>query len=216
MKRIDIILTAVAAALTIFVIIKYPSPRELPEVEAPEAAVLSVSVEEEFIEDVKALPGPAIKEEVKTWQRVEEFTPTDEILLDAADQTTLYYLCKQNNVPMAYALAIIESESDFKWDAVGSLGECGVFQINPVNWEHFESIGIDIHTHAGNLEAGVIMLSECLEHFHEIDGATMGYKCGIYKAKELVAEGVRLSFCDEIVDLTRKYQEVLDEVYGQD
>ena len=110
MKRIDIILTAVAVMLTIFVIIKYPSPRELPEVEAPEAAVLNVSVEEEFIEDVKALPGPAIKEEVKTWQRVEEFTPTDEILLDAADQITLYYLCKQNNVPMAYALAIMESD----------------------------------------------------------------------------------------------------------
>lgn len=211
MKRIDVIMTAVCVFVTIVTLAAFPKPKEIPDVEVVETVEADpITVKEQVMTEIKALPAPAVKEDIKTWQRPEdEFIPTDEILLDAADQTTLYYLCKQNNVPMAYALAIMESESDFNWDAVGSLGECGVFQINPVNWEHFESIGIDIHTHAGNLEAGVIMLSECLEHFHEIDGATMGYKCGIYKAKELVAEGVRLSFCDEIVDLTMKYQEVL-------
>lgn len=211
MKRIDVIMTAVCAFVTIVTLAALPKPKEIPDVEVVETVEADpITVKEQVMTEIKALPAPAVKEDITTWQRPEdEFIPTDEILLDAADQTTLYYLCKQNNVPMAYALAIMESESDFNWDAVGSLGECGVFQINPVNWEHFESIGIDIHTHAGNLEAGVIMLSECLEHFHEIDGATMGYKCGIYKAKELVAEGIRLSFCDEIVDLTMKYQEVL-------
>ena len=204
-----------AAGILTAIICIHPTASEIDSMsyyEVPEQP----TVEEQLWEDIMKMPVPeeetieAIPEVVNaTWRRTDMYTPTDEIKLSPEDQTSLYYICKLHNVPMAYALAIIESESQFDWEAIGSIGEVGVFQVNPINWDRFAEIDIDVHTHTGNLEAGVMILAESLREFGEMDAATMGFKCGIYRAHQLLEEGTRLSVCDDVVDACMRYEDIL-------
>ena len=185
-----------------------------PDVEPIPEPKPYVSVSEQFMQDVKNLPDPKEEEEVLTeetkfWRNEDPFEPSDLIPLSYEDQISLHHICKLNHVPIAYALAIIETESNFDETAVGSCGEVGVFQINPVNWARFEAQEIDVHCMTGNLEAGVMMLREALDAYMEMDKATMVYKCGLGRARELINEGVRLDICDEVSGLTMFYEEVL-------
>ena len=207
--RKDIVMMFCAAAAFIWVLIftrdTTPEPESVPEPKP------YVTVSEQFMKDVQNLPDPKEieEEEVNYWRNEEPFEPLDLIPLCAEDQIQLYHICRVQNVPMPYALAIIDTESNFDPDAVGSCGEVGVFQINPVNWYRFEKQGIDVHTMTGNLEAGVMMLREALDAYMEMDSATMVYKCGLGRARELINEGVRLEVCDEVSSLAMYYEEIL-------
>lgn len=117
----------------------------------------------------------------------------------------------QEGVPMAYALAIIDTESRFDREAEGALGEVGLFQVHPVNWSRMEKEHIDVFDTKGNLEAGVIILAECFNQYHELDKATMAYKCGQTRAAELIEQGIRLNVCDEVAELTMYYEGLLNE-----
>ena len=170
--RKDVVMMICAAAAFIWVLIftqdKTPDLEPVPEPKP------YVTVSEQFMKDVQNLPDPKeIEEEEETifWRNEVPFEPTDFIPLSAEDQIQLYHICRVNHVPMPYALAIIDTESNFKVDVVGSCGEVGVFQINPVNWYRFEKQGIDVHTMTGNLEAGVMMLREALDSYMEMDSA---------------------------------------------
>ena len=208
--RKDVVMMMCAAAAFIWVLIftqdKTPEPEPVPEPKP------YVTVSEQFMKDVQNLHDPKeieVEEETNFWRNEVPFEPTDFIPLSAEDQIQLYHICRVNHVPMPYALAIIDTESNFDSTAVGSCGEVGVFQINPVNWYRFEQKGIDVHTMTGNLEAGVMMLREALDAYMEMDSATMVYKCGLGRARELIAEGVRLEVCDEVSSLTMYYEEIL-------
>ena len=207
--RKDIVMMFCAAAAFVWVLIftqdKTPEPEPVPEPKP------YVTVSEQFMKDVQNLPDPKEieEEEVNYWRNEEPFEPLDLIPLSAEDQIQLYHICRVQNVPMPYALAIIDTESNFDSQAVGSCGEVGVFQINPVNWYRFEKQGIDVHTMTGNLEAGVMMLREALDAYMEMDNATMVYKCGLGRARELINEGVRLEVCDEVSSLAMYYEEIL-------
>jgi hypothetical protein len=210
--RKDVFMMMCAAAAFVWVLIftrdTTPEPEPVPEPKP------YVTVSEQFMKDVQKLPDPKeleeeTTEEVDYWRNEETFEPSDLIPLSAEDQIQLYHICRVQNVPMPYALAIIHSESYFNAEAVGSCGEVGVFQINPVNWYRFEQKGIDVHTMTGNLEAGVMMLREALDAYMEMDNATMVYKCGLGRATELINEGVRLEVCDEVSSLAMYYEEIL-------
>lgn len=208
--RKDVVMMMCAAAAFVWVLIftrdTTPEPEPVPEPKP------YVTVSEQFMKDVQNLPDPKeieAEEETNYWRIEEPFEPTDFIPLSAEDQIQLYHICRVNHVPMPYALAIIDTESNFDSTAVGSCGEVGVFQINPVNWYRFEKQGIDVHTMTGNLEAGVMMLREALDAYMEMDNATMVYKCGLGRARELINEGVRLEVCDEVSSLAMYYEEIL-------
>ena len=211
-EKNDVVMMIIAAAAFIAVLVftrdKTPDVEPIPEPKP------YVSVSEQFMQDVKNLPDPkedeeAPTEETKFWRNEDPFEPSDFIPLSYEDQISLHHICKLNHVPIAYALAIIDTESHFDETAVGSCGEVGVFQINPVNWARFEAQDIDVHQMTGNLEAGVMMLREALDAYMEMDKATMVYKCGLGRARELINEGVRLEVCDEVSSLTMFYEEVL-------
>ena len=208
----DVIMIGLVAIIFVWVI--WFTRDTTPDVEPIPEPKPYVSVSEQFMQDVKNLPDPKEEEEVLTeetkfWRNEDPFEPSDLIPLSYEDQISLHHICKLNHVPIAYALAIIETESNFDETAVGSCGEVGVFQINPVNWARFEAQGIDVHCMTGNLEAGVMMLREALDAYMEMDKATMVYKCGLGRARELINEGVRLDICDEVSGLTMFYEEVL-------
>ena len=208
----DVIMIGLVAVIFVWVI--WFTRDTTPDVEPIPEPKPYVSVSEQFMQDVKNLPDPKEEEEVLTeetkfWRNEDSFEPSDLIPLSYEDQISLHHICKLNHVPIAYALAIIETESHFDETAVGSCGEVGVFQINPVNWARFEAQDIDVHQMTGNLEAGVMMLREALDAYMEMDKATMVYKCGLGRARELINEGVRLDICDEVSGLTMFYEEVL-------
>lgn len=139
------------------------------------------------------------------------FRACEDIPLSEDEQFTLYHLCREQGVPMAYALAIIDTESRFDREAEGTLGEVGLFQVHPVNWSRMEEEHIDVFDTKGNLEAGVIILAECFNQYHELDKATMAYKCGQTRAAELIEQGIRLNVCDEVAELTMYYEGLLNE-----
>lgn len=208
--RKDVVMMMCAAAAFIWVLIftrdTTPEPEPVPEPKP------YVTVSKQFMKDVQNLPDPKeieAEEETNFWRNEEPFEPNDLIPLSAEDQIQLYHICRVNHVPMPYALAIIDTESNFDSTVIGSCGEVGVFQINPVNWYRFEKQGIDVHTMTGNLEAGVMMLRESLDAYMEMDSATMVYKCGLGRARELINEGVRLEVCDEVSSLAMYYEEIL-------
>ena len=208
----DVIMIGLVSVIFVWVI--WFTRDTTPDVEPIPEPKPYVSVSEQFMQDVKNLPDPKEEEEVLTeetkfWRNEDSFEPSDLIPLSYEDQISLHHICKLNHVPIAYALAIIETESNFDETAVGSCGEVGVFQINPVNWARFEAQEIDVHCMTGNLEAGVMMLREALDAYMEMDKATMVYKCGLGRARELINEGVRLDICDEVSGLTMFYEEVL-------
>jgi hypothetical protein len=215
MDKKDIVMISLVAVLFFgalwFTRDTIPDPEPVPETVEP-----YMSVRDQFMQDVEKLPDPIVREETETtyWRNTDIYTPNELIPLSDADQTSLYYICKANNVPMSYALAIIESESNFNSEAVGSSGEVGVFQIHPVNWDRMADNEIDVHCMTGNLEAGVLMLREALDMYMEMDKATMVYKCGPGRAKELIDQGVRLGICDEVSSLAMFYEELLNEAKG--
>ena len=208
----DVIMIGLVAVIFVWVI--WFTRDTTPDVEPIPEPKPYVSVSEQFMRDVQNLPDPkedeeAPTEETKFWRNEDPFEPSDFIPLSYEDQISLHHICKLNHVPIAYALAIIDTESHFDETAVGSCGEVGVFQINPVNWARFEAQDIDVHQMTGNLEAGVMMLREALDAYMEMDKATMVYKCGLGRARELINEGVKLDICDEVSGLTMYYEEVL-------
>lgn len=208
----DVVMIGLVAVIFVWVI--WFTKDTTPNLEPVPEPKAYVSVSEQFMQDVKNLPDPKEEEEVLTeetkfWRNEDPFEPSDLIPLSYEDQISLHHICKLNHVPIAYALAIIETESHFDETAVGSCGEVGVFQINPVNWARFEAQDIDVHCMTGNLEAGVMMLREALDAYMEMDKATMVYKCGLGRARELINEGVKLDICDEVSGLTMYYEEVL-------
>ena len=211
MKRNDVVMIVLVAV--VYFGILFATWDSVPELEPiPETPASTMSVREQFMKDVAELPDPAEPIQEKFWRNTDTFEPTDIVPLSFADQTTLHYVCKVQKVPYAYALGIIESETHFDWDAVGSCGEVGIFQVHPVNWDRFEAQGIDVHTHTGNIEAGVMILAECLHEFDEIDKSTMAYKCGMGRAKQLISEGVTsISICDTVSGYTMAWEEMLDE-----
>lgn len=208
--RKDVVMMICAAAAFVWVLI-FTRDRT-PDLEPVPEPKPYVTVSEQFMKDVQNLPDPKeieVEEETNFWRNEVPFEPSDLIPLLAEDQIQLYHICRVNHVPMPYALAIIDTESNFNSEVVGSCGEVGVFQINPVNWYRFEQKGIDVHTMTGNLEAGVMMLREALDAYMEMDSATMVYKCGLGRARELIAEDVRLEVCDEVSSLAMYYEKIL-------
>lgn len=131
-----------------------------------------------------------------------------DIPLDRETQLFMQQICRTYEVSYAFALAILESESTFDSAAVGDSGKSiGYMQINKPNWNKY---GLDAHYDFDNLEIGIRMLSELNEKYGDLDEVIMGYKAGESKMCELVAEGRRLSACDEIPERTLYFQELIE------
>lgn len=212
LEPIDKIMTGVMVLVLIFSIILSGEWEREEKGAAVSEPVQDVT--ENVVNISKAVEPPVEEPTVEVKKTVTYFNGSDQIPLTTDEQEALYCICKFHSVPMAYALAIMETESNFDYDAEGSVGEIGLMQVHPVWWESMAEQRIDVHTVEGNMEAGVLILSECLRAFREMDACTMGYKCGIGRATELVGEGVRLDFCDKVVDLCMKYETIIatDEV----
>ena len=105
-------------------------------------------------------------------------------------QEVMFTMCEKYNVPFALALAVADQETRFNPDAVSHTNDYGLMQINKINFEWLQKIGIDPMTYEGNIEAGVLMLSQAIEKHGEYGLALMAYNCGDAGAKRLWKKGI--------------------------
>lgn len=124
---------------------------------------------------------------------VEETAPTAPQIktpLDAEFQATMLEMCEKYELPFALALAVAEQESNFNPDAVSATDDYGLMQINKVNFDRLREKGIEPLDYEGNIEAGVLILSEAVKKYDDYGLALMVYNCGETGAKKLWGKGI--------------------------
>lgn len=124
---------------------------------------------------------------------VEEIAPTAPQIktpLDAELQATMLEMCEKYELPFALALAVAEQESNFNPDAVSATDDYGLMQINKVNFDRLREKGIEPLDYEGNIEAGVLILSEAVKKYDDYGLALMVYNCGETGAKKLWEKGI--------------------------
>jgi hypothetical protein len=180
---------------------------------------------EEAVEVIPAKEVEVVMEIVKeepvvVTETEEEFTPhyilSDEVPLESMYQYKAQISCETWNVPYAFWLALAESESSFSINALGDWDEknqeyrsLGIGQINKPNWYRY---GLDASLPFDNIEISVRMIHELIEKYKELDYVVMAYKGGEGKADEWIADGFRLSICDEIAERFDYWERT---VYGE-
>lgn len=116
---------------------------------------------------------------------------TDGRLLGHEEQELMQKYCTEYGVPYALGLAMAEVETRFDPDAVSAGGDYGLMQINPVNHGWLLDAGFDVHTHEGNIAAGIYIISGHLTQYNGDKAmALMAYNCGPTGAKKLWDAGV--------------------------
>lgn len=194
----------------------------IDEVERPAAPVLSAAVAE--IRDVpvtvetaapEETPEPVIEEtELETAATVLSVTPEQgydaDIPLSEALQIEMRNACNAFDVPYALALAITEAESSFYLDA--DSGVCwGPMQIHPCNYGWLRERGIEPTTYAGNIQAGVLMISQLLSRYGDTHLALMAYNAGEGGAQSLWAQGIYSSaYSRQITSRQAYWQDIID------
>lgn len=103
--------------------------------------------------------------------------------------------CAAYGCPYPLALAIAEIESHFDMDAVGSVGEVGVMQLNPgrdgaYHAELEAATGLDPATPAGNIAGGCYLLGKYMREYGDPAMAAMAYNMGASGARAAWAEGI--------------------------
>lgn len=138
---------------------------------------------------VEPIPVPEIIVE----EPAETAAPThiiDACPLSEELQTTMYEACQRRGIPFALALAVAEQESTFNPYAVSGTNDHGLMQINTCNFGWLRAKGIEPLDHKGNIEAGVLMLSEAVHRYGDYHKALMAYNCGDGGARKLWNQGI--------------------------
>lgn len=159
------------------------SAAEKAEPSLPEPVLESTATPEA---SVAPSPTPTPSPEAVLWR---DDIVTDGNLLDYDLQMTMQACCEKYGVPYALALAVADVESRFDPTATSGTNDYGLMQINQVNHGWLLEQGIDPMTPAGNIEAGVLFLSDYLTAYGDPELAVMAYNCGPSGAQNLWAAG---------------------------
>ena len=114
----------------------------------------------------------------------------DKVTFDPELQTAMLEFCGKYDLPLALALAVAEHESKFNPCAISSTNDYGMMQINEINFSWLRARGIEPLDRVGNIEAGILMLSEAVKKHNDYGRALMAYNCGDAGAKRLWDKGV--------------------------
>lgn len=154
---------------------------------------------------------PKTMELTTTPETVAKPTGVPGVSLDYKLQRAMYDYCQEYNVPFALALAVAEKESNFNPDATSKTDDHGLMQINACNFDYLRKKGIEPTTYEGNIEAGILLLSENLELYGKEDLAVMAYNCGRTGAKRLWAAGTySTEYSRAVMEFYKKWLDVLE------
>lgn len=102
--------------------------------------------------------------------------------------------CRLYGCPYPLALAVAETESSFRMDAVGDVGEVGIMQLNPGPSGTYhdalrQETGLDPTTPEGNIAGGCCLLGKYLAEYEDTAMAAMAYSMGHAGAEKARAAG---------------------------
>ena len=152
--------------------------------------------EVEIIEEVEVFPGVPLPNEEKAY---------------------LLKVCEICEVEPTLALALMASESEFKWvngdwdEERQEYRSIGYFQIRDVNWDRLDKqYSIDATTRKGNIEAGITMIKELQNKYpDDLVRVLTAYKAGESRAKEICEAGITLEAVENVIEI----KEGLDDKY---
>lgn len=135
-------------------------------------------------------------------------------------QTYMLTYCEMYGCPYILALATAEVESHFDMDAVGTLGEVGIMQLNPgpAGAYHAEikaETGLDPTTPEGNIAGGCYKLGKYMQEYNDPNKAVMAYNMGATGAKNAWANGITSTeHSCAVVEAMTRWDEVVSAWYG--
>ena len=135
--------------------------------------LVQLSIESEETPEISA-------EEAKEDYYKKPFVPYDFIPLDAELQVNIYTICKEYEIAYDLILAVIKTESEFRW-VTGDNGQAvGYMQIWPYWWQDTADLyGLDIYNPADNVHLGIIILTNALkENDGDLNKALKQYNSG--------------------------------------
>jgi soluble lytic murein transglycosylase-like protein len=96
-------------------------------------------------------------------------------------QQYTYTVCKQNNVDYSKVIALIEMESAYKWDAIGTSQDIGYMQIiQKWHWDRQDRLKCyNLLDPFQNISVGVDYLAELLDKYNgDYEKVFTAYQCG--------------------------------------
>lgn len=168
-KRTKANINAAILATIISIPIIIGKVRATENLKAPEASEpkFEVETETEEIEVPKWVPSY----DYSFIEKVEETEPETKQVFKAYDfipfsedfQAEIFKRCKKHNFDFDYLLAVMKTESDFRW-IIGDDGESiGYMQIQPRWWQRLaDEEGLNIIEPADNVELGIIIIEQLL------------------------------------------------------
>lgn len=214
----SIISLVVSCVLTIYTVIPLThSVSAVEPVEAVEDEVSTESTTEEILEDSGEVPGTdegvgtistdvpfeVIEPEVKEPIELRDNVPFDEDL-----QRHILNVCAEYGVDPALVYAVIERESHFDTNAVGTASyTLGLMQVDPYwNRDRMAALNCyDLFDPYQNIRVGTHLLAEFFSEGYSIEGALMAFNMGRYGAQPLIDQGIVSEYASSVMAMRAKY-----------
>ena len=208
--------------------IKEEKTDELVEsVETVEDEASVESTTEEILEDTgeiresdeglePVLPGvsdevmePVIEEVVEPEEVIEpDIELRDNVPFDEDLQRHVLNVCAEYGVDPALVYAVIERESHFDPNAVGTASyTLGLMQVDPYwNRDRMAALNCyDLFDPYQNIRVGTHLLAEFFSEGYSIEGALMAFNMGRYGAQALIDQGIVSEYATSVMAMRAKY-----------
>lgn len=142
---------------------------------------------------------------------------SDLVPLSYEDQDFLRTASEEGGVPYTMALAVIETETNFRNVAGDNGGSIGYMQVAP-RWhsDRMERLGVaDLWDPYGNFRVGCDFLGELLEEYEDPNKALMAYNMGPRQAARLWEEGTyETRYSQAVMERAEAWERTLSDAGG--
>ena len=145
-----------------------------------------------------------------------DFIPLD-VPMDEEMQRFIYDLSYGYNIEFSFVMAVIKTESDFKFSLVSSTNDYGLMQINRCNHKMLtEKLGVtNFLDPYQNIRSGIYILSNLFEKYEDPAKVLMAYNMGETGASRLWEKGVHESrYSNKILKIAAEYEKQILEERG--
>lgn len=148
------------------------------------------------VETVAPEPSTEVKQEIvvtteETTAEAEEVIPSLDIPLSQELVEHILNMSFKYGIEYELIVSVIAVESNFDIDAKSKTSDYGLMQINKVNhgWLKEQFGFTDFTDPYQNIEAGCIILKDCVDNMTDYHQALMAYNMGQSRAKNLIRQG---------------------------
>lgn len=152
------------------------------------------------VETVVSEPTIDLKQEIvvtteETTAEAEELIPSLDIPLSQELIEHIWDMSLKYDIEYELIVSVIAVESNFNVDAKSKTSDYGLMQINKVNhgWLKEQFGFTDFTDPYQNIEAGCIILKDCIDDMADYHQALMAYNMGQSRAKSLIRQGTHSS-----------------------